>query len=736
MIVKNGINYKAYKGDYKPCQMYLGDKKIAGYTSQTQTGNALTFNNTYNDVFSDLSVDCDSKQLVTIQGKQLFDVTKINNTNSATLSQIASGIRVSSTTGIYTDGHISMQLIPNTTYTFQRNATVISGNAGTRVAVCAIQPIYGGYSLLVLTGIGTKSGSFTTDSTGIVWIVFTGAFDVDNAVSIDYTNIQLELGITATPYSPFIPNSPSLGYPAPITGTQYITTSATKNLIKPAVGSITVGASPATNLITNGNFALDSNGDGLADGFASTRITGIACVNNEQNFVVIKQYGKILTPYNYVAGHRYFVTATVKTLTSQAQLMAAQNSTSFKSMDCLGDGVYHTLSLIVDIDAFFSYGYFCIQDASPDSWQNISVKNFMAIDMGTSSSDNFYSNTLDQMAQMVTDAGGYWYGAKTLGGVTCTVSADQSITLNGIAAKGCYLPIYPMFMTIPNVGAISLILIAGSKYTLSQTVIAGSKTDQITFSGYDENGLLASNMLFTPNDNALPHTFTGGVAENSGWSSSANLRNMIIWIKAGTVFTNYTFKLQFEQSDVTTSWEQSKGVTLYKLPREGFDGDVWDAINNRMLASKILFPITGNESGWTYNPASTAGNVSITKSFVAIKDVWTRNISTSNYFKGATDAKGYHGIQGYFDIDASGTVYFGFSMAYLGLASDATNAQKLSAALAWLQAKYSAGVPVILLAPLTVPQVIQGAAQTIPTYPNQTTISSSGTITATCKIQD
>ena len=58
MIVKNGTNYKAYKGGYKPCQLYLGDKKIAGWHDQTQTGSTLTFSGTYNDVFSALNVAC------------------------------------------------------------------------------------------------------------------------------------------------------------------------------------------------------------------------------------------------------------------------------------------------------------------------------------------------------------------------------------------------------------------------------------------------------------------------------------------------------------------------------------------------------------------------------------------------------------------------------------------------------------------------------------------------------
>lgn len=62
MIVKNGQVYHLYKGFYKPAQLYLGDKKVAGYNVQTFTGNPLTLNGTYDDYFSQLLIAGQTKQ--------------------------------------------------------------------------------------------------------------------------------------------------------------------------------------------------------------------------------------------------------------------------------------------------------------------------------------------------------------------------------------------------------------------------------------------------------------------------------------------------------------------------------------------------------------------------------------------------------------------------------------------------------------------------------------------------
>ena len=43
---------KLFKGDYKPVSLYLGNEKVAGYEYAEQTGEYLTFENTYNDTAS------------------------------------------------------------------------------------------------------------------------------------------------------------------------------------------------------------------------------------------------------------------------------------------------------------------------------------------------------------------------------------------------------------------------------------------------------------------------------------------------------------------------------------------------------------------------------------------------------------------------------------------------------------------------------------------------------------
>ena len=53
-MIRGDAAYKLYRGDYGPCRLFLGDRRIAGYAVQEQTGNPLTFSGTYRDRFSAL----------------------------------------------------------------------------------------------------------------------------------------------------------------------------------------------------------------------------------------------------------------------------------------------------------------------------------------------------------------------------------------------------------------------------------------------------------------------------------------------------------------------------------------------------------------------------------------------------------------------------------------------------------------------------------------------------------
>jgi len=61
-IIKNGAALKAYKGDYKPVNLYRGVEKIAGWDWQEQTGTDIAWDDTYDDTVEILSVTGKSEQ--------------------------------------------------------------------------------------------------------------------------------------------------------------------------------------------------------------------------------------------------------------------------------------------------------------------------------------------------------------------------------------------------------------------------------------------------------------------------------------------------------------------------------------------------------------------------------------------------------------------------------------------------------------------------------------------------
>ncbi len=72
------------RGDFRPAQLYKGNKKIAGYTVEEFEGiGSVTLENCYNDKLYDVHTD-ESTQSITVRGKNYFDLNKIPFSNNAT----------------------------------------------------------------------------------------------------------------------------------------------------------------------------------------------------------------------------------------------------------------------------------------------------------------------------------------------------------------------------------------------------------------------------------------------------------------------------------------------------------------------------------------------------------------------------------------------------------------------------------------------------------------------------
>ena len=72
------------KGDYRPAELYKGDKKIAGYAATEFSGNGIVvLEKCYNDKVYDAQIS-ENVQSVSVRGKNYFDLDKVPFSNIAT----------------------------------------------------------------------------------------------------------------------------------------------------------------------------------------------------------------------------------------------------------------------------------------------------------------------------------------------------------------------------------------------------------------------------------------------------------------------------------------------------------------------------------------------------------------------------------------------------------------------------------------------------------------------------
>jgi len=222
------------KGAGLPANLYTGYGKAAGWRGSTVTGTGdLTVAGTYNDHFHALAVTGKSWQNVTVQVKNMLSLWSTNISTSLSGSQDKG-----TSQAIYRDydviygatrnGYIYPVYVSNVAINPSANTvSLITSSSGYGVGVkvknLTIGAAYAKNS--VINGVGffdangnvltdTSAQSFTVPSnTAFAMLIFTTAIK-DTLVT--FANAQLELGSTATPYAPFVPNSPSPDYPSAI----------------------------------------------------------------------------------------------------------------------------------------------------------------------------------------------------------------------------------------------------------------------------------------------------------------------------------------------------------------------------------------------------------------------------------------------------------------------------------------------------------------------------------------
>ena len=127
-----------------------------------------------------------------------------SNSNTNVINNQNGILELQGIEGYYKGVYIEKQLKPKTTYTICANLTEVSNNARGRIGI-GTEVSYNNASIATLdfdVATGKKEINFTTNETGIVYIMFVCNWR-GNSGHVKYENIKLEEGTEATSYSPY-----------------------------------------------------------------------------------------------------------------------------------------------------------------------------------------------------------------------------------------------------------------------------------------------------------------------------------------------------------------------------------------------------------------------------------------------------------------------------------------------------------------------------------------------------
>lgn len=158
---------------------------------------------------------------------------------------------------------------------------------------------------------------------------------------IDKDTVQLELGPTATTYEPYAKNNALLANFAGTTSDGYSLISLIKS------GTMVVG----NGLGTTGDFSIDSNSDGLADGLTGASAGTFSLSNGEQTFTPTAQYGKIYATNQLTnVGRTLFICFSVKS-TDSTVITFLNGSTTLASNTYDGSNLFKKVARLVTLNS-------------------------------------------------------------------------------------------------------------------------------------------------------------------------------------------------------------------------------------------------------------------------------------------------------------------------------------------------------------------------------------------------
>ena len=353
-----------------------------------------------------------------------------------------------------------------------------------------------------------------------------------------------------------------------------ITAPQGKNLFQPAVGSVTTGSATATNLVVHGNFDSGVSGWAISGPYSidsSIKYTG----NQSLKFTMNNSTSAVVATQNILGnpGDKIYCRAMVNLQSNPsatqyaAYLTIANTNQSVELLHCsCNTAILNSWQLLSGIAtvasgdtgiAYRFYSYHAICSGNLGACMAINLTKLFGV-------GNEWTKA--QMDTLITN---YFDGSSTVGGLTCTVDADQHILLDGIVASTAifYINSNGVFKNIPTNHKQGT-LITGKPYSFSRTSISGS------------SGLVAIYMFSSAgilNDGSTTWQTANTIFN---FNKNTDYDGTYFWIGSKNIFSSYKFAIQLEQSAVVTSWEQFYPPQLYlewynsELTKSEFDDNV------------------------------------------------------------------------------------------------------------------------------------------------------------------
>lgn len=233
----------------------------------------------------------------------------------------------------------------------------------------------------------------TTNNTSYVRIQTSASYA---GAVIFFSDLQLELGSTATAYEPYQKNTALLK--------NFAGTTSSGNVSVPII-SPKGTAKTFTNLLGNDGNMIDANSNNQADGWTYINTTAVSCVGNEVVTLPTASGNRILRNLSYQANDILYACAYVKaTKTTSRLLLRDDAGSNIVEKAHSGSGLYEFLSFEYTVTPTQTTLSARIDDSASSSWTNITTKQCHVFTKNTIFPDPLNRPTKNQMDVIVQQA--------------------------------------------------------------------------------------------------------------------------------------------------------------------------------------------------------------------------------------------------------------------------------------------------------------------------------------------